>query len=179
MAVDPGWTHTFVSILNGASVIKGYPVIDYGSESTLRGNMNPDGYYWGADWTSVPHLHTGEGMTQYLSLQNEDVSLANAALPLWDTHRSLQALKMVSVPMVLPVLQQGMYDVAGRVFYVHKLQHILNQVINDVGLKLAPLTTDGVFGAKTTEAVKEVQNHFGLTRDGIVGPMTWEAIYSE
>ena len=38
------------------------------------------------------------------------------------------------------------------------------------------LSTDGVFGAKTEEAVKDFQFHHGLTMDGIVGPKTWAAL---
>lgn len=44
--------------------------------------------------------------------------------------------------------------------------------------KFAPygLTTDGIFGAKTEQAVKDFQFHKGLTVDGIVGPKTWEKL---
>jgi peptidoglycan hydrolase-like protein with peptidoglycan-binding domain len=37
---------------------------------------------------------------------------------------------------------------------------------------------DGVFGAKTTTAVKNFQSLKFLTRDGIVGNKTWRALYS-
>ncbi|AFZ03372.1 peptidoglycan-binding domain-containing protein [Calothrix sp. PCC 6303] len=37
---------------------------------------------------------------------------------------------------------------------------------------------DGVFGAKTTEAVKNFQSLKFMTRDGIVGNRTWRALYS-
>lgn len=84
-AVDPAWTAVFVEIVNGAGIATGWPVIDYGSESVVRGNRNPNGYYWGAEWTNVPHLHSGDGMTQYISFNNEDLSEASSALPFWDT----------------------------------------------------------------------------------------------
>lgn len=53
---------------------------------------------------------------------------------------------------------------------VKKLQSELN--------KFAPynLIADGIFGAKTEQAVKDFQFHKGLTIDGIVGPKTWEAL---
>jgi peptidoglycan hydrolase-like protein with peptidoglycan-binding domain len=37
---------------------------------------------------------------------------------------------------------------------------------------------DGVFGAKTTTAVKNFQSLKFLTRDGIVGNKTWRSLYS-
>ena len=35
---------------------------------------------------------------------------------------------------------------------------------------------DGVFGAETTTAVQVFQREFGLTVDGVVGPVTWAAL---
>ena len=44
--------------------------------------------------------------------------------------------------------------------------------------KLVGVTADGIFGAKTDEAVKEWQKmHGGLDPDGIVGPKTWAAMF--
>lgn len=53
--------------------------------------------------------------------------------------------------------------------WVRKLQTILN----DNGAKLK---VDGDFGPKTQAAVKNFQNAHGLTKDGIVGPYTWDAL---
>jgi hypothetical protein len=69
----------------------GYTLIDYGSQSMVFGNENPDGYYWGADWTNTPHLVAGDVMTQYQSLSGWEDSWASPtnaagnALPYWDT----------------------------------------------------------------------------------------------
>lgn len=38
------------------------------------------------------------------------------------------------------------------------------------------LTVDGVFGNKTTTAVKAFQGKHNLTQDGVVGPVTWKAL---
>lgn len=39
------------------------------------------------------------------------------------------------------------------------------------------VTLDGIFGARTTTAVKTWQSRIGLTVDGIVGRLTWQSIY--
>jgi peptidoglycan hydrolase-like protein with peptidoglycan-binding domain len=38
---------------------------------------------------------------------------------------------------------------------------------------------DGVFGAKTREAVVAYQQQAGLTPDGVVGPATWNSLYTD
>jgi hypothetical protein len=43
---------------------------------------------------------------------------------------------------------------------------------------LPPLVVDGDFGPVTSQAVKEVQARFGLSPDGIVGPLTWRVLTS-
>jgi hypothetical protein len=63
----------------------GYKLIVYGSQAAVMGNQAPDGLYWGADWTDVPHLHSGDQMTQYVSYAAYDESLAAPTLPFWDT----------------------------------------------------------------------------------------------
>lgn len=62
----------------------GYKLIVYGSQSTVFGNENPDGLYWGADWTSVPGLVPGDAITQWVSFNSYDEDTATATLPYWD-----------------------------------------------------------------------------------------------
>lgn len=50
--------------------------------------------------------------------------------------------------------------------------------VKKLQLKLG-LTSDGVFGKNTTEAVKSFQTKNGLSPDGIVGPKTWSEIMNE
>lgn len=49
----------------------------------------------------------------------------------------------------------------------------LQTALNRAGCNL---TVDGIFGSKTTTAVKILQKEYGLTVDGIVGPQTWEVL---
>jgi peptidoglycan hydrolase-like protein with peptidoglycan-binding domain len=43
--------------------------------------------------------------------------------------------------------------------------------------ELAPADVDGVFGAKTDQAVRDLQQSNGLVVDGIVGPITWSKVH--
>lgn len=56
---------------------------------------------------------------------------------------------------------------------VKLLQEALNSCKN------YDLTEDGIFGPKTTTAVKDFQNSNSLTADGIVGPQTWSTLSSQ
>ena len=82
-SVDPNYVAEFYYGLRNA----GYTLIDYGSQSTVFGNKNPDGYYWGAEWTNQPHIVPGDDMTQWESLSSYDESTALPTLPFWDTRK--------------------------------------------------------------------------------------------
>lgn len=79
-ATDPNYAIQFFDLLKTV----GHPVLDYGSQSTVFGNHNPDGWYWGADWTGYAHLSNGDVMTQYFTGRNWDISMAQRFLPFWD-----------------------------------------------------------------------------------------------
>lgn len=53
---------------------------------------------------------------------------------------------------------------------VKSVQEYLNREIG------SGLTTDGIYGAKTEEAVKNFQKSRGLAQDGVIGPKTWAAL---
>jgi len=44
---------------------------------------------------------------------------------------------------------------------------------------IAPLAADGIFGRQTERAAKEYQSAHGMLSDGIVGPKTWSALFSD
>ncbi len=58
---------------------------------------------------------------------------------------------------------------------VRTLQSYLNKWAN-TDASIPKITADGVFGRATRAAVIAAQRVFGLTRDGIVGPATWNAV---
>lgn len=153
-SADASYIDGVYTVLKG----NGYTLIVYGSQSTVLENQNPDGLYWGAQWTDVPHLIPGEGMTQYVSFASYDESLALSTLPFWDTAGPPPP------PDPYPVITLGATGPA-----VVTLQQCLN-------VWGAKLTVDGVFGQVTFAAVKTFQLAHMLTVDGIVGPATWAVL---
>jgi peptidoglycan hydrolase-like protein with peptidoglycan-binding domain len=76
--------------------------------------------------------------------------------------------------MTLPTLQQGSQDKAGEIQYVHRAQAltaVIGQINNLAAAK--SLALDANFGETTTAAVEAVQAFFNITKDGVVGPITW------
>jgi len=71
----------------------------------------------------------------------------------------------------LPTLDLGAHD-AADVRMVHRVQALCTALG-------APCLIDGDFGPETQNAVRAVQQQFGLTRDGIVGPLTWLALVTD
>lgn len=72
-----------------------------------------------------------------------------------------------SIPEVTnrPTLRMG-----DRGAFVMDLQMLL------AGVNFFPGKKDGIFGKRTKEAVVSFQAHAGINTDGIVGPMTWDAL---
>lgn len=73
------------------------------------------------------------------------------------------------VPVTKPTLKRG-----SKGEYVTLLQTILHNKGYDLGL----CGIDGDFGRATEKAVKQFQQDWGLTADGIVGAKTWEKLES-
>jgi peptidoglycan hydrolase-like protein with peptidoglycan-binding domain len=71
----------------------------------------------------------------------------------------------------LPTLDLGAHD-APDAWMVSRVQALCTALG-------APCPIDGDFGPETQNAVRAVQQQFGLTRDGIVGPLTWLALVTD
>lgn len=63
--------------------------------------------------------------------------------------------------------------VGSRGDQVSQIQRALNQIMG------TNLTEDGIFGSQTQQAVRSYQSYVGLDADGVVGPMTWQALMVE
>jgi len=61
---------------------------------------------------------------------------------------------------------------------VRQVQRCLNNISNRFPA-IPRLAQDGAFGNMTRDAVITFQRIFGLTEDGVVGPVTWDKIMSE
>jgi peptidoglycan hydrolase-like protein with peptidoglycan-binding domain len=77
----------------------------------------------------------------------------------------------------LSTLQKGNKDTAGHPLDVHRVQVLVAGIgrWNQLGTVTA-IPDTGTFDTATTAAVKRVQQFFGLTVDGIVGPASWSAL---
>ncbi|MCW5250331.1 MULTISPECIES: peptidoglycan-binding domain-containing protein [unclassified Streptomyces] len=51
------------------------------------------------------------------------------------------------------------------------------QCLTNVWGGVPKLTVDGVFGANTLKKIKWIQGCHGLTKDGVIGAKTWNALY--
>ena len=153
----------------------GYKLIVYGSESTVLGNDNPDGLYWGADWTNVPHFAWHNVITQWVSFSGYDEDLASSALPFWDTQPSppipaWQEAMMRELPVISTTLNNN--DEHLPHWLIHRIQLIVNGVFH----ASPQLAVNGVYDAATAAAVKKIQTGAGLVADGICGPATWPVL---
>ena len=59
---------------------------------------------------------------------------------------------------------------------VEQVQFWLNTVADYVP-SIPKVNVDGIFGAATQAAVRAFQSAYGLSVDGVVGPLTWDKIY--
>ena len=76
--------------------------------------------------------------------------------------------------MTLPTLGPSDTDTPGEIQYVHRIQALV-RVIGQINSRsaAAAVTTDGVYGPQTVAGVKDMQDFFGLSVDGITGQATW------
>lgn len=71
----------------------------------------------------------------------------------------------------------GALSLGSRGLGVRNLQYFLTYLSRFYS-SISPTEIDGIFGNETRQSVISAQNTFGLTQDGVVGELTWNAIYN-
>lgn len=114
-------------------------------------NLAPDGIVGKATWYKISNLYTS--IARLGELDSEGNSLGIGTVPPGS------------------VLRQGS---TGQ--DVITLQYLLN-IISEYYPGIPGPIQDGTFGSNTLQAVVAFQQAMGLDADGIVGPLTWQALY--
>lgn len=114
-------------------------------------NLTPDGIVGRATWYKISSIYAG--ITRLAELDSEGTSLGIGTVP------------------PSSVLRQG-----SRGQDVITLQYLLD-VISEYYPGVPAPAQDGIFGSGTRQAVIAFQQLMGLTGDGMVGPLTWDALY--
>ncbi len=114
-------------------------------------SLTPDGIVGKATWYKISSIYAG--ITRLAELDSEGTSLGIGTVP------------------PSSVLRQG-----SRGQDVITLQYLLD-VISEYYPGVPAPTQDGIFGSGTRQAVIAFQQLMGLTGDGMVGPLTWDALY--
>ncbi len=114
--------------------------------------LSPDGVVGKSTWYKISSIYAA--VTRLADLDSEGVSLGIGTVP----------------PNTL--LRQG-----SRGQDVITLQYLLDVISQYYPTVPAP-AQDGIFGSKTGQAVTAFQRAVQITPDGIVGPLTWNRLYS-
>lgn len=115
-------------------------------------NLSPDGVVGKATWNKLSYLYTS--VTRLAELDSEGTSLGIGTIPPGS------------------VLRPGS---SGQ--DVITLQYLLN-VAAEFNAAIPAPVQDGIFGNGTKRAVEAFQSAAGLSPDGVVGPLTWQALYN-
>lgn len=113
--------------------------------------LTPDGIVGKNTWYKISSLYTA--VTKLAELDSEGNTLGIGTVP------------------PNSVLRQGS---SGQ--DVITLQYLLNYAA-EFYPDIPSLSQDGVFGSRTRQSVAAFQRIMGLEPDGVVGPLTWEALY--
>lgn len=114
-------------------------------------NLSPDGIVGKATWYKLSSLYAA--VTRLAELDSEGSLLGIGTVP----------------PNT--VLRQG-----SKGQDVITLQYLLN-IISEYHPSIPRPVQDGIFGRGTLQSVTAFQQAMGLSSDGIVGPLTWKALY--
>lgn len=115
-------------------------------------NLTPDGVVGKSTWNKISYLYTS--VARLAELDSEGSSLGIGTVP----------------PSSVLRLGSSGQDVI-------TLQYLLNVAAEFNSLIPAP-AQDGNFGRETQQSVAAFQSAAGLASDGVVGPLTWQALYN-
>ena len=114
--------------------------------------LTPDGVIGNATWYNIQQIYNS--VKRLNDLNSEGLTLQD-------------------VTQQFPsVLEEGDSNIG-----VSSLQYYLSY-LSDFYETIPPVNIDGVFGPTTRAAVEAAQRTFGLEPDGVVGEVTWNAIYN-
>ncbi len=114
--------------------------------------LSPDGIVGNATWYTVMRIYNA--VKRLNELDSEGIRLEEVTK---------------QYPGVLSLGSQGLG--------VSNLQYFL-LYLSQFYSTITPVSIDGVFGNETRQSVISAQNTFGLSEDGVVGEITWNAIYN-
>jgi peptidoglycan hydrolase-like protein with peptidoglycan-binding domain len=144
--------YPFVGKISSVNGVFGSDTVDAVKRFQKTFNLMQDGIIGRATWNKIKQIYAA--VTKLSELEGEGERIGLSPNPPTTTVR------------------QG--DKGAGTIHI---QFLLN-FIGDFYEEIIPPIQDSVFGASTTEAVKAFQKRFGLTADGIVGPKTWQTMYS-
>lgn len=114
--------------------------------------LGPDGIVGNATWYSVNRIYNA--VKRLNELDSEGIKLEEVTK---------------QYPGVLTLGSSGL-GVSNLQYFLSYLSRFYSSIF--------PATIDGNFGNETRQSVISAQNTFGLIEDGVVGELTWNAIYN-
>ncbi|MGL4522966.1 MAG: peptidoglycan-binding protein, partial [Bacilli bacterium] len=134
-------------------------------------NLTQSGFVDSATWYKISAIYVG--VTKLAELDGSGVGESVPTVPGGSTGGG-------TTPPPPPVVETAPYPgyllkVGSRGDAVKTLQSNLISLSKKYS-SIPKIAADGIFGSKTKEAVLAFQKKFGLSADGIVGPLTWNKI---